>query len=82
MSSLINYSSCLGLLSCYCKCLLRALILSSYGSVVCAVYNRLNEALGCDIKAIYVLRAYYVIYYSCGMASFCTLLCEFVVFVG
>ena len=36
MSSLMNYSPCSGLLSCYCKCLLSALILFFYGSIVCA----------------------------------------------
>ena len=79
MSSLINYNPYSGLLSCHCKHLLRALMSSFYGSIVYTTYNRLNKALGYNIKAIYALRAYYIIYCSYGMASFYTLPYEFVV---
>ena len=82
MSSLINYNSYSGLLSCHYKCLLRALILSSYRSIVYAIYNRLNKASDYNIKAIYVLRACCMMYCSYGIASFYTLLYEFVVSIG
>ena len=78
----MNCSPYLRLLSYYYKCLLRALILSSYRSIVYAAYDRLNEALGYNIEAIYILRACYMIYCSHSMVSFCILLCEFVVSVG
>ena len=78
----MNYSSYLGLLSYYYKYLLRALILSSYRSIVCTIYNRLNKALDYNIKAIYILRAYYIIYYSYSIVSFYILLYKFIISIG
>ena len=82
ISSLINYSPYLELLSYYCKYLLKALILSSYRFIVYTIYNRLNKALGYDIKTIYILRARCMIYCSYNVASFYTLLHKFVVSTG